>query len=84
MQNQAKNQNEVTVCVTKECALFLHNYRELKQSVLGKEEAEKPDRNFFVNFKGEPLAALQNTHGSLLNKAGKACNVPKANMTTVR
>ena len=39
---------------------------------------------YFVNTRNEPIAPLQNTPGSLLNKFGIACGIAKPTVNTLR
>ena len=42
------------------------------------------DSKFFLNSKGKPLAKIQNTPGSLLNRIGIVCGVPDLTPTMIR
>ena len=61
-----------------ECCL---KYRDIKTEVF---ENVEDEAQFFVNIRGKPLTALQNTPGSLLDKLGSACGVNQPTVNSFR
>ena len=56
-------------------------FRDRKSECL---DGVQPDDQFFVNLKGQPLAVIQRTPGSLLFKLGKVCGLGNATVNSFR
>ena len=56
-------------------------FRDLKSECM---DGVKPDEQFFVNLKGQPLTGIQRTPGSLLFKLGNVCGLGNATVNSFR
>ena len=68
------------ILTPRSCEILL-KFRDLKCEVMLSVDDES---QFFTNFKGRPLAPLQNTPGSLLSKLGTVCGVLNPTVNSFR
>ena len=76
-----KGKEDAQLVLTKRASEICLMFREMKR------ECKVPDDNdgpFFVNKKGKPLAKMQRTKGSLLEKFGNVCGFEKATTNSLR
>ena len=76
-----KGKKDAEIILTKRSNELCLKYRDLKIERFGVLEGSD---NFFVNFKGQPLAKMVRSSGSMLDKFGKVCGLSKASMNTIR
>ena len=79
--NDLKSKEDAQLVLTRRGAEICVQFREMKRECKVSEEASG---HFFVNRKGNPLAAMQRTKGSLLEKFGKVCGFEKATTNSLR
>lgn len=76
-----KGKEDAQLVLTRRAAEICAQFREMKRDCQVPEEHNGP---FFVNKKGKPLAKMQRTKGSLLEKFGKVCGIEKATTNSLR
>ena len=75
-----KGQKEVRIILTPRSLDVCLKFQDMKEMLINVEDTD----SFFVNIKNAPIAPLQNTPGSLLNKFGIACGIAKPTVNTLR
>ena len=80
-QRGLKGGRQAEVVFTKRSNELCLKFKDLKSEV---SEDVKGEDNFFVNAKGKPLAPLQRTPGSLLDKLGIVCDLSNPTINTFR
>ena len=76
-----KGKEDAQLVLTKRSAEICLKFRDMKREC---KVAEANDEPFFVNMKGKPLAKMQRTKGSLLEKFGNVCGFQKATTNSLR
>ena len=79
--NDLKNREDAQLVLTRRGAEICVQFREMKRECKVPEEPNSP---FFVNKKGKPLAAIQRSKGSLLERFGEVCGFEKATTNSLR
>ena len=76
-----KRGRSVEVILNKRCNELCLMYKDMKMALLDTVDGKDP---FFVNFKNKPLAPLQRSKGTLLDKVASACELSDPTVNSLR